>query len=311
MSRARPLHRRILDRIEMGAARLLQAIALALPGEAWAEAAGRAIGPLWPGVVKRVADNLALVRPDASRAEARALTAGVCGQFARLAVEYLDLHRIAADRGRLEIEDAGSLLAALEAGRGVVLVTGHFGCWEAVRLAVRRASAEAGPQAGGARDCALIYRAFNNPLFDAWSQTVIAHAGTPVLHKGREGTRALLRHVARKGVALILVDQRQTGSPLLPFLGREAETALAAAELALRFDAALIPARGLRLPDGRFSVRFEPEIARSDAPTMMAEVNARIGAWIEAWPEQWFWLHRRWKTRPRGERIRAARGETG
>lgn len=305
MSGPRPLHRRLLDRIEMGAARLVQAISLALPGEAWAQSAGAVIGPLWPGLVKRVADNLALVRPGASRAEARALAAGVCGQFARAAVEYLNLERIAADPDRVIVEDAAPLLEALQAGRGVVLVTAHFGSWEAVRLAVRRATAEAGE----GRDCALVRRAFNNPRFDAWSQTMIAHAGVPVLHKGREGTRALLRHVARKGVALILVDQRQTGSPLIPFLGREAETALAAAELALRFDCALIPARGLRLEDGRFSVRFETEIPRSDAETMMAEVNARIGAWVEAWPEQWFWLHRRWKTRPRGARIRAARGK--
>ncbi len=312
MSRApRPLHRRILDRVEMGAARLLQALSGVARGEAWAQSAGRAIGPLWPGLAKRVAGNLALVRPGASRAEARALTAEVSGHFARLSLEYLRIERIAADPGRVAIEDAAPLLEALAAGRGVVLVTAHFGNWEAIRLAVRRASAKAGAQAGGGRDCALIYRAFNNPLFDAWAQTVIAHAGTPVLHKGRDGTRSLLRHVARGGVALILVDQRQTGSPLIPFLGHDAETALAAAELALRFDAALIPARGLRLPDGRFSVLFEPEIARSDAQTMMAEVNARIGAWVETWPEQWFWLHRRWKTRPRGERIRAARGETG
>ncbi|MDF2231329.1 lysophospholipid acyltransferase family protein [Albimonas sp. CAU 1670] len=313
--RPRSWPRRILDRIEMAGARLLQATSLALPGEGWAQAAGRVVGPLWPGLVKRVAANLALVRPGADRAEARRLTAEVCGHFARAAAEYLDLERIAADPDRVAIEDAAPLRAALASGRGVVLVTAHFGNWESIRLAVRRASAEleAGPDGtpGAGRDCALIYRAFNNPLFDAWSQKMIAHAGTPVLHKGRDGTRTLLRHVARKGVALILVDQRQTGSPLIPFLGHEAETALAAAELALRFDAALIPARGLRLPDGRFSVLFEPEIPRSDAETMMAEVNARLGAWVERWPEQWFWLHRRWKTRPRGERIRAARGETG
>ena len=42
MSGPRPLHRRLLDRIEMAAARLVQAISLALPGEAWAQSAGAA-----------------------------------------------------------------------------------------------------------------------------------------------------------------------------------------------------------------------------------------------------------------------------
>jgi KDO2-lipid IV(A) lauroyltransferase len=39
---------------------------------------------------------------------------------------------------------------------------------------------------------------------------------------------------------------------------------------------------------------------------MMAEVNARIAAWVEDDPGQWFWLHRRWKLRPRGVQQRAA-----
>ena len=304
-ARRRSLPRRLLERVEVAGAQLLRALSQLPRGEDWAEAAARTIGPLWPGVTRRVADNLALVKPGTDRAEARRLAAAVCGQFARTVIEYQRLDEIAADPDSVVIEDAEPLRAALASGRGVVLATAHFGCWEAVRLAVRRVTAET----GAARDCALIYRAFNNPRVDALAVRRIRPAGEPVLHKGRDGTRALLRHIARRGVALILVDQRQTGAPLLPFLGREAETALAAAELALRFDAALIPARGLRLPDGRFSVRFEPEIRQTDAETMMTQVNAAIGAWIEAWPEQWFWLHRRWKTRPRGERIRAARGE--
>jgi KDO2-lipid IV(A) lauroyltransferase len=56
-------------------------------------------------------------------------------------------------------------------------------------------------------------------------------------------------------------------------------------------------------------VVFEPEVSpEGGAEAMMAEVNARISAWIEADPEQWFWLHRRWRLRPRGAGMRAARG---
>ena len=116
------------------------------------------------------------------------------------------------------------------------------------------------------------------------------------MHKGRQGSRQLLRHVARKGAAMILVDQRQTGAPLIPFLGRPAETALSAAELALRFDAALIPARALRVEAGRkYHVRFEAPIEARDATEAMIQVNARIGAWVTEAPGQWFWMHRRWR----------------
>lgn len=296
---------KVVDRLEMAGARFMAGVAWLMPGEAWIGRLGHALGPLVPGLLRRVRDNLRLVRPDATEAEARRLTAEVCAGFAHIALEYLHLGKIAADPDRVVIEDAAPLLAALDQGRGVIITSAHFGNWEAVRLAVRKATT----QAGKPRDCALMRRAFNNPLFDAWAQTMIAHAGEPVLHKGREGTRGLLRLIARRGVVLMLIDQRNTGAPLLPFLGQPAETLLAPAELALRFKSALIPARALRLPDGRFSVRFEAEIAPTDPVTMMTEANARIGAWVEEAPGQWFWLHRRWKTRPRGEHIRAARGE--
>lgn len=284
----------------MAAVRLLFALSAPL-GAARLSAlfgrAGRLALPRLPFLRRRVAENLAPSRPEA---DARALSAGVGEHFARLMAEYMRLGELADDPGRLEIRGAEHLTAPLAQGRGAVIASAHFGNWEAVRLGVRAAAG---------RDCALIYRAFNNPRFDAFALRRIAQAGEPVLHKGREGMRALLRHVARGGAAMVLVDQRQTGAPLIPFLGREAETATAAADLALRFDAALIPARARRLPGGRFEVVFEPEVPpEGGAEAMMAEVNARISAWIEADPEQWFWLHRRWRLRPRGAGMRAARG---
>ncbi|MEO0680597.1 MAG: lysophospholipid acyltransferase family protein, partial [Pseudomonadota bacterium] len=231
--------------------------------------------------------------------EARALAAAAGDNFCRVVAEYWRIDGLAARPDRVRVVDAAPLAQARARGRGVVIASAHFGNWEAIRLAARAATGE---------ECALIYRAFNNPAVDAVAQRFIAVAGRPVLHKGREGTRALLRHVARGGTALVLVDQRQTGAPLLPFLGREAETATAAADLARRFDAALLTACARRRDDGLgFDVTFQAEATGDTAEAMMAEVNGRIGAWIDADPGQWFWLHRRWVRRGRGDRIRAAR----
>ncbi len=297
--RRRSFGRRVAERAEMAAVRLGEALALTLPDERAAGRIGAFAVPRLPFLRRRVGDNLRHVHPEASEAEIRRLCAGVGDHFARVVIEYLRMDRIVRDPTRLLVEDDASLREAVAAGRGAVIASAHFGCWEAVRLAARQATG---------RDCALIYRAFNNPLVDAWARGLIEPAGVPVLHKGREGMRALVRHISGGGVALILVDQRQTGAPLIPFLGREAETATAAAALALRFGAALIPARGKRLPDGRFSVRFEPEATPGLAEAMMTEVNARIDDWVEEAPEQWFWLHRRWRHRgERGKRMRAAR----
>jgi KDO2-lipid IV(A) lauroyltransferase len=292
--------RRIGFALEMAAVRVTLALTARVPtgrlirGASWLGAlAGRRL----PMARRRIDANLALVRRDMS-ARARAdLAAEVGAGLFMTGVEYLRLDELAARPGIMEVEGAEHVAEALAAGRAIIFVTAHFGAWDFIRLAARALGAET----------AIIYRAFNNPAFDAFSQSRIAVAGEPVLHKGAGGSRRLLRHIARGGAALILVDQRQTASPLISFLGRDAETATAAADLALRFNAALIPARVRRIEAGaRYDVRFEAPVAAGDPVAMMAEVNARISAWIDADPGQWFWLHRRWDLRDRGIKARAA-----
>ncbi|SES67675.1 lysophospholipid acyltransferase family protein [Oceanicella actignis] len=295
-----PPARRAAFALETAGVRLLQALTRPGPLDATRNAAGRAgaaLIPLLAPARKRAYANMALVRPDWDEARRREVLRAMGDNLARLSVEHLRMAELAARPELFEVSGAEHLTRAARAGRGVVLVSAHFGNWEAIRLAARRLGAPS----------ALIYRAFNNPSVDRIVQGMVREAGEPVLHKGRAGSRALLRHVAQGGAALILVDQRQTGAPLLPFLGREAETALAAAELARRFGAALIPARGRRRADGLgFDVAFEEPVPHGAPEAMMAEVNARISDWILRDPGQWFWLHRRWKLRPRGEALRAA-----
>ncbi len=96
---------------------------------------------------------------------------------------------------------------------------------------------------------------------------------------------------------MILVDQRNTGTPFIDFLGHPAETPTTAADLARRTGAVLIPVSATRNVAGRrFDVTFEAPVTGADSREMMAEVNRRIAAWVEAAPEQWFWFHRRWRS---------------
>ncbi|HET7408737.1 MAG TPA: lysophospholipid acyltransferase family protein, partial [Paracoccaceae bacterium] len=149
-----------------------------------------------------------------------------------------------------------------------------------------------------------IYRAFNNRCFDRFGLGLIPIAGRPVLQKGRQGTRRLVRHVEQGGFVLILVDQRTTGAPLIDFLGHPAETATTAARLALKTGAALILVRATRDAEARrFEVEFEPPVTGDDPQAIMGQVNRRIGAWIEERPEQWFWFHRRWRRNARSRPV--------
>lgn len=246
---------------------------------------GGALALVVPGFHRRAANNIALVWPERSEKERRQLVHDTGGEFARLMMEYAHLDRFLPGLA-LEVTGEEHLKAAHMAGKGAVLVTAHFGNWEAARLAALRLGCETG----------IIYRTFNNAYFDRFAQWLLPQVGRPVLQKGRQGARGLSRHVARGGFALVLVDQRITGAPLIEFLGQPAETATSAAQLALRTGAALIPVRAIRnSAERRFDVIFEAPVTGENAVAMMEEVNHRIGLWVDEHPEQWFWFHRRWK----------------
>jgi Kdo2-lipid IVA lauroyltransferase/acyltransferase len=241
-----------------------------------------------PMMRRRIERNLTRIHPQMDAAGRAALARDIGGHFGRVIGEYAILPRLVRDPALTALSGPGleALQKARAEGRGAVLVSAHFGNWEMIRAALGHAGIP----------CGMIYRAFNNRLFDARCREVMRSAGEPVLAKGHRGTRALVTHIARGGVALILVDQKQTGAPRLPFMGHPAETALAAAELASRYRVPLIPAFATRQPDGRrFAVDLEEPVPEAPAAIRMTEVNARIASRIAAHPEQWFWLHNRWR----------------
>lgn len=178
------------------------------------------------------------------------------------------------------------LESAAKEGRPVILVTGHFGNYEATRAAL----------VGRGYDVGGLYRDMSNPYFNAHYVKTMQRFGGPVFPQGRKGTAGFVRHLKAGGQLVLLFDQHVFGAPVLDFLGHPARTALSAAELALRYDAVLLPFYGIRQPDGLgFETVIEAPIPASDAHTMTQLLNDSLSARIKATPGQWFWVHRRWR----------------
>jgi Kdo2-lipid IVA lauroyltransferase/acyltransferase len=93
-----------------------------------------------------------------------------------------------------------------------------------------------------------------------------------------------------------LIDQSMRHGADLTFFGHRALTALSAAELALKYDALLIPTYAVRQPDGlSFRVIVENPIPPGPPDQMTQGLNNSLEALIRQHPDQWFWIHRRWK----------------
>jgi len=250
------------------------------------------IAPL-AGYRRRALANLALIRPDLPPAARRQIADAVCDNFGRTLIENYDRAGFAAQVARSSLSGEG--LAALDkaraAGRPVLFVTGHFGNYEAPR------------QALVARGHAIgsLYRPMRNAFFNRHYVATLDSLSGPNFAQGRKGTMGFARHLKQGGMAVLLFDVWTGSGIALDFLGQPALTSTAAADLALRFDAVVIPYFGTRRADGlTFDIALEAPIAAADPATMLREMTARLTARIIGHPDQWFWVHRRWKTpRPR------------
>lgn len=177
------------------------------------------------------------------------------------------------------------LKQAHAAGKGAIIVSGHFGQWEAIRAVLKTHGMESG----------AIIRTHKNRHYARRIRAGIEAGGRPILSTGRSGTMALVRHLKGGGIISILLDEKYPEGVRLPFLGHDALTSLSAAQLALKYDVPMIPAYGLRTEDGSMvDVIFEAPITPTDSLTMTRAFNDSLSARIRAHPDQWYWLLKRW-----------------
>lgn len=271
--------------------RALLALALRLPYRArvgFAARVMRAAVAATPKLRRRVERNLDLVLPGLSAPEVRRVRAEMADNFGRTAVEILSNRDFHASGCWMAPEDGPGVAAILAAGRngtGAVLVTGHFGQWEAGRAWMRASGV----------NCGGVYRPVKDPGLNALYLDNLEFGGSPIFATNRRAVRGMVAHVARGGIVAILTDQYRRKAPLLDFIGRPAPTALLPAELAVKFGVPLIPIYGIRQPDRlHVQVVVEPPVAPGSAEAMMQAVNDSLAARVRAHPGQYYWLHRRW-----------------
>lgn len=260
-------------------------------------AVARAIGPHL-GVSRRARRNLERVFPAMDQTTIEATIRDMWDNLGRVAAEMPHLPRIKVldsdpMRGprRVEVEGLEHAEAARAGGKPVIYFTAHIGNWEVLPLLSNRLGLP----------LHVVYRSANNPWADRLFLAGRREIVSGLIPKGAEGARLTLKAL-QKGEALgMLVDQKMNDGIAVPFMGREAMTAPALAQLALKFDCVVLPAWVERRGGAYYHVRVEPPLAvprsgdrHADILALMTEVNRRMEAWIRKRPGQWLWLHRRW-----------------
>ena len=260
------------------------------------EGIGWLVGRAWPKRRYVVRVNLRLCFPEL---EGAALERAVDEHFKALGAGMFEacLGWWAPDwrvRRWGEVVGLEHLDAAQKAGHGVLLLTGHFTTME---LGARYIALQ--------RPFHAMYRPLNNPLVDyfmhRWRED---KSGLPALP--REDLRQLVKAL-RAGRA-IWYGPDQTldlrNSVYVPFFGVPVLTINATSRLAEMGRAKVVPYFPARV-NGRYRVTFMPALEDFPGPDPTADaarINAVIAEGVRQAPAQYFWVHRRFKHRPPGEK---------
>lgn len=218
----------------------------------------------------------------------------------REAMAMLRMGRLSAEqvRAATDIEGWEAFQSAAARGAGIVVVTGHLGNWELGGAAV----------AARGLPIDVVAQRQSNPLFDRAINQVRERLGMRVIDR-REASRRVLRSLREGRVVAFVADQdaKRSGA-FVPFLGRPASTHRGPGLFAARSGAPMFVATSTRTSEGRYRVRFEEIDAQreGDVEDVVQRLTAAFTALLEREvrraPDQYFWLHKRWKTRPRQER---------
>jgi KDO2-lipid IV(A) lauroyltransferase len=221
------------------------------------------------------------------------------GHLGRLLFEFL-WYPLLSEKTRLamvRVENIAPITDAYESGRGLLIVTGHFGNWEVSTAAGLRHF----PQVNGR------FHFLRRPFKPRWLDDLVTRrfrkAGFGVLPK-KGSLPTILERLEAGDFVVFPFDQHAAGRDAVQveFFGHAAGTFRSLAIMARAAGVQVVPASSWREPDGMHVLRFEDPIdpiACDDYDEEIArntrQYNAALERLILRHPEQWFWVHRRWR----------------
>jgi KDO2-lipid IV(A) lauroyltransferase len=276
-------------------------VALAKAAQIEAPLAGRILYHLLPYRRSVITQNLRRAfGDDVDDREIERLAQAHYAHLLRLLFEFAQFRWLSRERlaARVRVENIEAFVAARAEGKGILVLTGHFGNWEVATIA----GIANYPEVRGRFQ--FVRRQLKPRWLDALVTRRFNRAGFGVLGK-RGSLDAILERLAAGDAIVFPFDQHASPPDGIEaeFFGYPAWTFKSLAILALSTGAPVLPATSWREPDGRHVLRFEQPIGPIECDNTNEAIrrntrayNAILERLVLRHPEQWYWVHRRWKT---------------
>jgi Kdo2-lipid IVA lauroyltransferase/acyltransferase len=252
----------------------------------------------------RAARSISLAFPEWSAEKVQRVCKGSFEHFVQLAFEVCHTPRVISRDSwakRMTAADLGPALDLLNARKPLILLTGHVGNWEVLGYLLAVIGYEIN----------AIARPIDNRLINDWLLGIRENKGMRIITKW-DATGRMLEVLGRGGALGFIADQNAGDKGMfVPFFGRLASSYKSIGLLAIREEVPIVCGYAHRTGPGFHYELGVADVIRpedwQDRHDPLYYVTARYARAIETMvrlrPQQYLWMHRRWKSRPRHERL--------
>lgn len=214
----------------------------------------------------------------------------------RIFGEYIHINKFSLldkEKNKIVFINKNNLQILKNNNKPIVFFSGHFSNFELMAKCLRELEFNIG----------AIYRPLNNiflnPIMEFIRKKYICSIQ---IEKGSAGTKKLIKHISTNNPLALMIDQRLSSSIRVPFFNQPATTTTTPAQLAIKYDALLVPVflKRLKKTNYEFFIEEPLEVKKTnnyenDIFNITAIMNKKIEEFIKVDPASWLWSHDRWK----------------
>jgi KDO2-lipid IV(A) lauroyltransferase len=259
------------------------------------EIIGKYFGPLFrkKTIAKK---NILIAFPDLNENSINEMIERMWKNIGRIFGEYIHINKFSImDLKKIKIGFANknNFEILKKNNKPVVFFSGHFGNFELMAKCLQELGFNIG----------AIYRPLNNIFLNPIMEFIRKKYICPIqIEKGSNGTKKLIKHISTNNPLALMIDQRLSSSIRVPFFNQPATTTTTPAQLAIKYDALLVPVFLKRLEKTNFEFFIEEPLIINrtndydkDIFNITQSMNKKIEEFIKRDPAHWLWSHDRWK----------------
>ena len=259
------------------------------------EIIGKYFGPLFRK--KEIAKkNILIAFPNIDETSINQIIDSMWKNIGRIFGEYIHINKfsiIDEKKNKIGFVNKNNIEILKKNNKPIVFFSGHFANFELMAKCLQELGFNIG----------AIYRPLNNIFLNPIMEFIRKKYICPIqIEKGSNGTKKLIKHISTNNPLALMIDQRLSSSIRVPFFNQLATTTTTPAQLAIKYEALLVPVFLKRLEKTNFEFFIEEPLIINrtndydkDIFNITQIMNKKIEEFIKRDTAHWLWSHDRWK----------------